>query len=382
VKIFIYNPNSRGGNYEYAIQLAKAYGESPIVEDIFLLLPKNSKLESPVANKILASDIPKWRNKIFSRSYFIYRSFINPWKLFFFLLHHRDGKVIFNDYDQVTSVFWAPVFRLIKRRFVFSVILHDPDRDLYFRQKAISEMTMKKVMSIMDIGFFHERIPARPYYAGNHVKYVDVPHGVFEWESGGEDEKFKQMIADFKEGDLLIAALGNIRTEKNYRMIIESLDSLKDVKLIIGGLPANSSININEYRDLVKNLHLSQRVLIIEKYLTVSEMTTIARLSDAFALYYSNTFKSQSGLLNFFVQFEKPFLVSDNESPLSTLVKKFKLGLIAAPDSSEELKGMLKKFKEEDLPSADWNGYRLHASWNRHVSIALNAFNQVNSDQG
>jgi glycosyltransferase involved in cell wall biosynthesis len=379
VKIFIYNPNSRGGNYEYAIRLSEAYALNPMVKGVSLLLPRNANLRSVRANKFLLSDIPWSSNRLISQCYFLFRSLANPLRLFLFLLRETKGKVIFNDYDQATSFLWTPFFRLIKNRFVFSVILHDPDRDAYFRNKRLSETTMKRVMSIMDIAFFHDLLPSKSYYSDTDIKYVDVPHGIFRWDVDGHPEDFQKSIETFKGDSMLVAALGNIRTEKNYKMIIQAIGSVKNLKLVIAGLPANSSVQMNDYRQLVINLRLTDRVLIIEKYLSASEMNALAQLSKAFILYYSHTFKSQSGLLNFFAPFRKPLLVSDNESPLSALVKKFKLGLLAKPDCQTELLRVLRKLEDNDINDQDWDGYMNYASWDRHVDKALQAFNEIDN---
>ena len=108
-------------------------------------------------------------------------------------------------------------------------------------------------------------------------------------------------------------------------------------------------------------------------------LNSILIVCDAFILYYSKTFRSQSGVLNILASTEKPVLVSSGETPLSKIVQEFNLGLLALPDSSEHLKDMLRQFSKQGAPVPNWAGYREYASWETNVGIAINAFNKVSA---
>ena len=118
--------------------------------------------------------------RLYSRSYFLFRSIINPIIFFLYLVNHR-GNVVFNDFDQSTSFLWVPLVKLVKRKRIFSVVLHDPDRNGYFKSLSLSVKTMQKVMSVMDIAFYHEVLPDRPYYRKeSKTSYIAVPHGLYD----------------------------------------------------------------------------------------------------------------------------------------------------------------------------------------------------------
>ena len=380
MNIIIYNPNSRGGNFNYALRLSEAYKSKKEVKQIILVLPCNAKIpSSSEARKILLSDQPLFSNFFFSKLYFLYRTFVNP-LIFFLFLKKKQGYVIFNDFDQVSSYLWVPLYRRLKPKLVFSAVLHDPDRDQYFRNLRLSIATMRSVMSIMDIAFYHEILPVKPYYNSNlQTVFVPVPHGLYDLKVPEEkDRTLQKELETFKGKEFkLIGALGNIRHEKNYKLIIQVLKEVSGVKLFIGGLPANTSVNMMELEQLIENDSLTDRVLILPKYLDDAELRTIASVCDAFILYYSNTFKSQSGILNLLAAFKKTLLVSSNDSPLSKLVKRFNLGLMAKPDRKTELKDMLCKFAENEIPEADWQGYFAYASWANHVNMAIHAFKEL-----
>lgn len=375
MQIIIYNPNSRGGNYDYALKLFDSYLKNKKNHDVQLILPVNALApDGLTAHRSLINDAPNTRIKLFSQLYFLFRSIVNPIK-FFFWLRGKSGVIIFNDYDQTTSFLWVPLFKLFRKNFIYSVILHDPDRDHYFRFKFLSNKTMKKVMSLMNIAFYHDSLPEREYYSSHKTQYVSVPHGLYSINASVQkSETLNLKLTSFKGADLLIGAIGNIRLEKNYSMILNALVKVSGVKLLISGIPANTSVRMESLKKQVTDLNLQDRVLIYEKYADHAELKAIGQNCDAFILYYSTTFKSQSGILNLFASFQKPLLVSDNGSPLSAIVKKFQIGILAAPDSESDLINMLSHFKRNEIPIAHWKEFFEYASWEKHVSIAVKAF--------
>lgn len=375
MNIIIYNPNSRGGNFDYALRLSQEFVKYPSLTEFAIVLPVNSVTPSTGEfHKILLSDLPPSSNKIVSRVYFLWRSIINPFKFYNFIKNKSNGYVIFNDFDQATSVLWSFVFRRLKVRFVFSVILHDPDRDNYFRVRSLSRFSMQRVMSIMNVAFYHEILPERPYYP-QRISYHSIPHGLYDKSNLATcDAGLRRRLSDFKKNDKLISAIGNIRFEKNYDVIITALKEIEGLKLLIYGMPSNSSVRLSKYRELVMKEGLSDRVLVIEKHFDDSKLAAIAENTDAFIMYYANSFKSQSGILNLLAPFKKMLLVSKTESPLSLMVSKYNLGLMARPDSKEDLVEMLRSFKQSEYLLADWTGYFNYASWKNNVSSIMGAF--------
>lgn len=376
MKIIIYNPSSLGGNYDYSTRLYKAYKAYSDFEGVMLVLPKSAPLVDDSVN-FLMRDTFRSSYRVTSRLHFLIKSIINP-LLFYFFLRKNSKKtdapswILFNDYEQATVFLWWPFFFALKRRFKFAVMLHDPDRDAYFSSKFLSNVTMRAVMSLMDVAFYHEYLPKRDYYDPKKVQFVSVPHGVYGSEVGSDADKVLQgALTDFKKQSRLLGALGNIRAEKNYPMVISAVQQLPNVRLVIAGSAANSSINVESLTNEVKQRNLQDRVLIINKYLTQEELNAVANACDGFVLYYSATFKSQSGVLNMVAQQRKPLLVSNIDSALSQLTEKFNLGLLIEPDSLSALEQAIIRFGDMTNYDGDWDGYMQYASWQRHVSIAI-----------
>lgn len=377
INLYIYNPNSSGGGFDYALHLSKAYNAHKGIEQCTLVLPVNAYTTAYKGKRILLSDKPFLKGRMFSRLYFVFRSVVNPLLFFYFLLG-RKGVVLFNDFDQASSFIWSGLFRLLSGRFTFAVILHDPDRDHYVSNVRFSEFSMKRVMSLMDIAFYHETLPDRNYYQGLDTQFVSIPHGIYASSDNVGHGGLYNTLRDFKGRDLLIAALGNIRSEKNYSLIIEALASVPGLRLLIAGVAANTSVNIEELKLKIRDLSLESRVMFIDKYLDDAEILSVGKAADAFILYYARSFKSQSGILNKVAAFRKMLLFSDNNSPLSQLAKRFSLGLNAQPDNRDALIRMLKDFSFRPELTMNWDGYFSYASWDNHADIAVDVFNQFN----
>jgi len=377
MQIVIYNINSFGGNYEYAKALFDTTEKLGKFDKCSLLIPTISPLaDRPNLFKILMSDKPDMSNRLFRQLHFLYRSFVNPWRFYKFLKKQQDAIVVFNDFDQLSSFLWSFFFKKLKRRHLFGVILHDPDRDRYFPKKEISVYTMKKVMSVMDVAFHHGYIPVKSYYSET-LRKVEIPHGIYT--PAPVDTSFQSLLQEQKGKYNLIGILGNIRDEKNYELIIESLKDLPNTKLLIAGAPANSSINTQIYRDKITQEGLEERVIWVEKFLTDNELAAAITVCDLISLYYKKTFTSQSGILNLIAPFKKRLIVSNVESSLKQVVFRYQIGVLVEPDNKyafiEAAKDLL--VNEQQLFDAKWIKYLNDHSWENNIKTITQTFETV-----
>jgi glycosyltransferase involved in cell wall biosynthesis len=373
MNLIIYNPFSFGGNYDYIKALSKAYIQHPDINNVTLVMPVNASANVG-HHRILLADQVRSENRIIKKLYFLYRSFINPLKFYYYLRSQEKGIVIFNDYDQLSSFFWVPFFKTLKKKFIFSIILHDPDRDNYLPFRSFSAFTMKRVMSIMDVAFYHSMLPQKEYYEGNFAK-VAVPHGIYE---GFTADKFLEtIIKNQKSSDCLLTILGNIREEKNYELAIRALVDLPGFKLLIAGAKANSAVPVDRYRQLVIDLGLTNRVIFIEKFLSDPELHAVISASDIILLYYSASFTSQSGILNLIAPYKKKILVSDTPSALTQEVKRYSIGEVVPADDLNSLVAGLRSLSAMEVSKTSWDDYIAEASWLRNVDIAINTFKQI-----
>ena len=368
MNIIIYNTNSFGGNFEYSKHIALAYSKQPAVQSVVVVVPQNAP-DFPFFVKLTLPDISSYQSKFLKRIYFFYRSVQGPLTLYQLLKKSDSSVVICNDYDQLTAFLWAPLFKKLKQKHLFSVILHDPDRDKYLPSKWLSAQTMKAVMSIMDIAFYHEVLPNKPYYKNASLK-VNVPHGIYRHEK--YDESFLQQLKKRKGNDRYISILGNMRDEKNYEFVIDCLPGLPGTKLLIIGKPSHSNFDTSRYKNKMKALGVEDKVVWIEKFMSDDEFQSAIMVSDVVLLYYKESFTSQSGVLNLIAAHKKPLVVSDVPSALRETVRQFGLGKIV-PLNKELFIEAANSMNENNYESG-WNDYIAYASWDKHAEIGVKAF--------
>ncbi|WP_018343054.1 glycosyltransferase [Cytophaga aurantiaca] len=377
MRIIVLNTNSFGGNYEYSRCIANEYIKHKDVSSCVVLVPENaSNKEDEIFKKVLISDVLKIKSVLLRKGYFIYRSIINPLKVYRYLKNQPASVVLFNDYEQITSIFWTPLFKGLKKKHVFAVILHDPDRDNYLPFKWLSEYTMHKVMRIMDIAFYHKYLPDKKYYAFNIPK-IDIPHGLYIHETF--DHELHNLLVQKKGSSQLMGVIGNIRDEKNYTLLIDSLLDLPQMILVIAGNPSNSDVSIDVYKKQIEQLGLEDQVIWIEKRLSDDEIQSVIIACDLILLYYKHSFTSQSGILNLIAPHKKKLIVSDGTSALTRTVEKFKIGEVV-PMNKEAFVGSVLNvldLNNKDAHIAMWDEYLEYASWKSNVDTVLKHVNSL-----
>ncbi|WP_165958224.1 glycosyltransferase [Segetibacter sp. 3557_3] len=283
--------------------------------------------------------------------------------------------VLFNDFDQPTANFWAPFFKLF-RSHRFAVILHDPDRDQFFPFKALSRFTMSSIMSFMDVAFYHGVLPDRPYYKGKFCK-VKVPHGIYD--NREFNQAFLEEILHQANGSAIVGVLGNIREEKNYEVIIESLKHLKHVKLLVAGQASNSGVSVGHYHELAAKFGVSEQIIWVDRYLDQHDFNAAIEACNIVLLYYKPSFTSQSGVLNSIATFHKMLIISNTESSLKDCVSAYNLGAIIPHSDVDQLTKTIVDLLEHNPKNLaqNWENYIREASWEKHVAIAVESYKQI-----
>lgn len=339
-------------------------------------MPSNAKINDENVLKVLCSDVIASSNKLYKKFYFLYRSIVNPFKLFFHLYKIPRSVVLFNDFDQATAFIWVPLFHLLKTKHCFAVILHDPDRDKFFYVKKLSELTMTSIMSFMHIAFYHGFLPKKKYYTGTFLK-LRVPHGIYNNEA--VNKEFLAKLQSLSKGNILLGMLGNIRPEKNYEAAIDALTSLNNCMLLIAGKPANSAVSVNSYKKYAAAKKVTEKIIWIEEYLDESSFNAAIEACEIILLYYKPSFTSQSGMLNSVAHFKKKIIISDAESSLKETVVKYQLGTVIQNNKSTSLANAIKEqlAKANDNLLTNWQRYIDEHSWERHVDIAIKSYQKV-----
>jgi len=376
MRIVIYNPLSFGGTYQYLKELVHDLKRSDKVSAVTVIMPENAIYEGEACVKLLKSDLIKSDKKWVKKIHFLYRTFINPVKFYNWLRHQPPSAIVFNDFDQWSGWFARYFFKRLRKKHLFGIILHDPDRDNYTPFKWLSTFTMKAQMSFMDIAFYHYVLPEKSYYKKD-IPYVNIPHGIFHKATASIDELFYHHILAQKQGMKIISIVGNIRDEKNYELVIRALKELKGIKLLIVGKSANSGVLIEEYKRIIRELELVDRVIWDERYISDEEFSAAIKASDILCLYYKKSFTSQSGVLNSIAPFQKPVVIADGESAMSGLAKTFMIGEVVEPENINAFVAAIKRMQSEEKDyTSSWKKYMEYASWENSSKIIVESFLQ------
>jgi len=381
MRILIYNSSSFGGCFEYGKSIFKAYKKHSGVDSVSWWIPENSSVEeSAEIRKLFMSDKPFIKIKAFKQLHFLVRVFINPILLLKRLAAQPPSIVIFNDFEQLSAFLWVPMFRwILGRKHRFVILLHDPDRDAYPPNLEFTRRSMKLIMSLMDVGMYHDFLPEKPYYQNlNSCRFLDIPHGFYDMPEP-DALLLEELMKLESPGTTILTIPGNIREEKNYHLAIEALASLPNHWLIIAGSASNARVDISRYKQLAENLGVQNRVVWIEKFLSEEELSAVIEVSDVVVLNYAVSFTSQSGILNVVAPFRKELIVSDGPSSLASVLKKFKVGELVYPGSVDSLVAGLKRLASEETEVRhNWEDYLAYASWENHVNTAMECFSEFN----
>ncbi len=375
MRVIIYTSSSFGGCFDYAGQLHQAYLAHPMVEQVKMIYPMNAPLP-PRADvlPILMPDHPGQAATARARRlHFLRRTARNPLTLLKLLQKEPPSLVIFNDFEQITAPFWVPMYKAIAGRHRFAAILHDPDRDNYPPNRQVSERCMRALMSLMDLGLYHQHLPAKPYYQSPRTRYIDVPHGLYP--PPAPDAALAAHLKQTLRPDLRYGViLGNIRAEKNYELALQALAQFPDMGLLVAGKPSHQGVDTDGYKALATNLGVAERVVWLERFLTTAEMAAVIDAAAYVLLYYAKTFTSQSGILNTVAPLRKPIIASDGESSLAQTIRRFNIGLLARPDDLAELCKALARAQDGFGPdAADWAAYLAYADWHNHADTVIQA---------
>lgn len=373
--IWIYNPNSTGGNYEYAKQLERVYNRSDLFQ-CQLILPSNAE-SSDHGIRLLLPDSSKSKNLLIRKLYFLKRTFINPIRFYRFLKKQQDerGVVLFNDFDQLSVPIWAAWLKRLKKRFLFGTMLHDPDRSDYPPHPAYSSYCMHRMLGLMDFVMYHDYLPELSYYTSYKGLKISVPHGLYPLVE--PDQLLLEQLIAWQHEVYTLGIVGNIREEKNYELAIRALLMLPDSKLIIAGNPANSSVDVERYKQLAKQLKVSDRIYWFITYLTDAQLSTVIQVIDLHLLYYKQSFTSQSGVVNLLASVKGNVLISKTESGLAKLAEKFGFGVLAKPDHLESLIEGIEEARNKINIEMDWVEYLKYADWNQHVNSMEYVINKL-----
>jgi glycosyltransferase involved in cell wall biosynthesis len=167
----------------------------------------------------------------------------------------------------------------------------------------------------------------------------------------------------------IILFFGFVRDYKGLKYLIKALHEVLseiDVTLLIVG---EFWKNKNEYLDLINNLGIKDKIIIIDEYIPNEEVGLYFSAADLIVQPYSSA--TGSGIIQIAYGFNKP-VIATKVGCLPEVVKNGETGYLVSPNSSKQIAKSIIKFYQkkqanEFIENIKKNNYRF--SWDRIVDV-------------
>jgi glycosyltransferase involved in cell wall biosynthesis len=185
-----------------------------------------------------------------------------------------------------------------------------------FFTKKIAELTHVTLALHTDQGKNELVQLAGPKTAG---RIVYIPYG-FPDEITNLTEKERIVIPDIKnkynlEGKILLSSLGLIAFWKGNVEILKNITPLlkktTNIRYIIAGSSKNSKNYFHQVKNYIRKNNLENKVVVIDKFLTLSEMKSMLHITDVYLSYHYFKKHSSSGTIMFALGMGCPVVTND-----------------------------------------------------------------------
>jgi len=165
----------------------------------------------------------------------------------------------------------------------------------------------------------------------------------------------------------LLLFFGLIRTYKGLDCLLEALSELDDqTELLIAG---ESYENWSKYDSIIKKLNLHNRVHLINRFISDSELPNIFSSADCLILPYKQA--SQSGVVATAIHYNTPIIASD-VGDLRCSIIEGKTGALVEPNKptllAKEIQNWFVQYKNISQVQIEYDKIREAKSWDAFVS--------------
>lgn len=375
MKLLYYSPASYGGIADYAHKQANALVDRGW--EVTLLstpeYPTNRGEEYQVIS--LLEEFSDNKNKLAKAIDFATVTISNMRKLTRHIQQNNFQYVLLGSYIEYFAPFWSNSLKqLADRGTVFGAIVHDPVRNFVVGPNWWHRWSIACGYSYLQTAFVHEAITLDTIKPMKELETIVIPHGTFSFsapnQTRSETRKSLKLPLDAK----VMLAFGHIRNGKNLDLIIRALTDFPDLYLLVAGKEQSSGQKpVTYYQNLAREVGLSDRCRWLNEFIPDTEVANLFAASDLVVLTYSSDFHSASGVLNTAVYYRKPCLASSGNSPLKTVVQKYKLGVWVQPDSLNSVKQGIELWLKSP-PDPQWQKYFSDNSWDRNAQLVCDRF--------
>ena len=288
-------------------------------------------------------------------------------------------------YREYFSPLWAGAFRHAQRGGVrFSTIAHDPVRDFVLGPRWWHRWSVAQAYSFVSQVFTHDDTPLDTGRPCPHLQVTVIPHGPYELPPPKAGRSAVRERYGFADGDVVLLAFGHVRDSKNLDLVLRALTRLPiEMKLLVAGKEnAVSQRPVSHYQRLASELGIGKRCRWEARYILNDEAADFFAAADVCLLTYGTNFRSASGVLNTAVFSRRMVLASSGSGPLGSVVQRYGLGVLVAPESVDAIVVGLGDLLSRP-PVPQWEQYARENSWRRNADLVRKAlFGSVEAGAG
>ena len=300
---------------------------------------------------------------------------VNQYRLAWRAWKERPTFVLADSYSEYLAPlwFWAPW--LVSRWAHVPIVtnLHDPVRDFCVGPAWWHRLSIACAYRPLSLGLVHQMVPDAALVPA-WLRVVEVPVGVYDLAPATQVPE--ALRADWKApaGARVFLAFGYLRDNKNIDLVLRAMADVPEAFLVVVGQTASShSRPITFYRDLARQLGITDRVRFRDQFVADSEVAAYFAAADFIVLTYAASFISQSGVLNVAARVAKPVLASSGPGPMRRSVETFALGEFVEPDSVPAIAEGMRRLIVGRALVPQWKKYFAYASWQTNVDTMLAA---------
>ncbi len=169
--------------------------------------------------------------------------------------------------------------------------------------------------------------------------------------------------------------------ESKFEFFLTELSSLNDGSVVLSRIVGSNTVESLHFKSqedsekYIRSLNPNKEVIFVNKYLTQNELASYYQDSSLILLYYKNSFKSQSGILNGIISYSTPIIISDINCAMTETAKKYKIAQIVEPDNAQKLSQAINNLEEVNIENRKI--FISENSWRKNIEIQINTYKNI-----
>jgi len=373
VLFYLFFPGSGIGRYTH--ELLNHLQGYPEIETELVCLPSYHWLDEatyPVwpGLREIAHRWP-WRR----RARFLMAQFANPMRLCKRVRRTQADIVHLCNINHMTHALWGPALRRTGAKVVATV--HDVRRATRIINARYENRQLCRFYNRADALFIHgsAQISELTTFAGVDESRIHVvPHGPYDYGEPRQKKATLRRKYGIPDGKQVALFFGNIRDEKNLDLLLRAMVSHRSsLHLVVAGRGGGGKHKaVAFYRKLAGELGITDGVSFFDAYIPDDEVPDLLTVCDWMAIPYSQTFTSQSGVLNVAMQYRRPVLLSAAPT-LAETIAQCDIGVSVTPDDVAALEqgvGQIQKRVDENYQH-EFDEYSNRFGWAENAKQTL-----------